>query len=421
MPFKALQAFKKIWDVLKETPTSKKTPSKPAIALMTYCRVKYFEKVLTSIQAQQIEGKSFSDYFDLYVFQDGLPVNESAANISGHKFITEICKSHLPPDRFFLQNQNLGVALHFDYIERLLFQIQDKPWVAFFEDDLILSQGYLETLHCMAAQFKNDPRVAIFSCFSKTSQQTLQEQEADKTSLISMEHHWGFGMHKSVWLKRQPLVDEYLKLVRHTPYRERENARIQNWHTFCGFKAGPTSQDYAKACAMAGLNMVKVSSFANFGTYIGEYGLHFTPEIFASEGYAKSVLYPRAITTPLQLDEATYLQLLQQQKAFVMPVPERFDQTTFLRRLQTGQLSPMLSDQWKKNLSSEADVVAAYKIFLGRLPESRQVIESRIGVDPEKILASFITSEEFRARKQFHPIILALAEQIVDENKKTKN
>jgi hypothetical protein len=69
-------------------------------------------------------------------------------------------------------------------------------------------------------------------------------------------------------------------------------------------------------------------------------------------------------------------------------------------------------------LVSEADVVAAYKIFLGRLPESRQVIQSRIGTTPEQLLTSFLVAPEFRARKQFSPIILALAKEIIEQNKK---
>jgi hypothetical protein len=90
MPLRILQVIKKIWDGLKEPPSGEKSQSKPAIALITYCRVEYFEKVLHSIQEQQIKGKPFSDFFDLYVFQDGLIANENDTNIRGHRFITDI-------------------------------------------------------------------------------------------------------------------------------------------------------------------------------------------------------------------------------------------------------------------------------------------------------------------------------------------
>lgn len=396
-----------------------KVEKKPAIALITYCRNDYFEKVFNSIREQQINNKPFSDYFDLYVFQDGLVDNPTAQERHGQQTITQLCQTHIAHDCFVTQAKNLGVALHFDFIERFLFHKQDRPWVAFCEDDLLLAPGYLETLVGMAASFKEDKRVAMFSCFGKTSRQPLASQEENQHSLITMGHHWGFGMHQSAWRLRQPLVDEYLKLVQDIPYRERPHLRIQQWQTFCGFIPSATSQDYAKSCAMAALGTVKVTSYANFGKYIGEYGLHSTPELYAQGGFASSNIFPRAITQPYQLDQDAYTKLLKEQRAFVLNDHENFNQEDFARRLEIGAFSPTNSDQWQQNATSEADVVAAYKLFLGRLPETKKVIQDRVGISPERLLVAFMTSQEFRTRKQFSPMILALAKEIIEENKKT--
>lgn len=414
-----IDSLKKLFYRFSSSPVQSKVLKKPAIALITYSRSEYFQKVFSSITSQQINNKPFSDYFDLYVFQDGLLASEPADQVQGHANIAEISKAALDEDHFITQTNNLGVALHFDIVERYLFEKQDHPWVAFCEDDLVLAPRYLESLTCLANSFKDDDRVAMFSCFGKMSTKPLEEQQANQQALISMEHHWGFGMHQNAWRKRQPLVDEYLKLLHGTPYREREHGRIQNWQVFCGFKAGPTSQDYAKACAMAAMGTVKVSTYANFATYVGEYGLHFTPELYAQKGYANSVIYPNPLKQTFSLDESTYNKLLNEQRNLTLEAPDKFDAAEFAKRLEAGSLAPRLSDQWQKNAISEADVVAAYKIFLGRLPETRQVIESRVGMHPERLLASFITAPEFRARKQFSPIILALAKEIIEENKKT--
>ena len=414
--FQSLKKFLHSYIALSKPAKVKK---KPAIALITYCRGDYFEKVLNSILAQQINNRPFSDFFDLYIFQDGLVENAPQADTQGHRVIAQLCLQKLDSNHVITQTKNLGVALHFDLVERFLFEEQDLPWAAFCEDDLVLAPGYLATLSNMAQCFKDDERVAMFSCFGKTSKETIASQTAKQDALISMDHHWGFGMHQSAWRRRQPLVDEYLKLLQGTSYRARQHARIQNWQSFCGFKPGPTSQDYAKACAMSALGALKVSSYANFGTYIGEYGLHFTPELYAQKGYANSTIYPAALTQPFQLDQGTYHQLLKEQKAFTMDTPDIFDQADFLRRLKAGSLAPSFSDQWQTGAISEADVVAAYKLFLGRLPETRKVIEARIGMHPERFLASFITAPEFRARKQFAPIILSLAKEIINENKKS--
>jgi len=64
---------------------------KPAIALITYCRADYFEKVLNSLLTQQIDNQPFSTHFDLYVFQDGLVKDAPAEDRQGHHAIAQLC------------------------------------------------------------------------------------------------------------------------------------------------------------------------------------------------------------------------------------------------------------------------------------------------------------------------------------------
>ena len=44
---------------------------------------------------------------------------------------------------------------------------------------------------------------------------------------------------------------------------------------------------------------------------------------------------------------------------------------------------------------SKEDLIAAYKIFLNRLPENPQAIASRLGNSAEKTLIEFMLSDEF--------------------------
>ena len=391
---------------------------RPALALITYARADYFLQVFDSIAAQTIRGKPFTDFFDLYVFQDGLWDGDEATLKSGHQEIAAFCRAHLPADRYWAQTRNLGVAMHFDAVERQLFLDEQRPWVGFFEDDLVLGPGYLETLLGMAESFEGDARVGAFACFGRTHKLSLAEQAERTQALTSLAHLWGFGMHQSAWLKRQQVVDEYLKLVSDVPYRARSHANIQQWHAFCGFKPGSTSQDYAKSCAMAALGMVKVATHANFGHYIGAKGLHFTPEIYAKHGFADSVLFDKPITQAFELDATTFDKLLLEQRKWVLHEPEKFDFESFIKRLKAGALAPQIAAQWQSAKATEADVLAAYKIILGRMPESREVIESRVGTEPERLLQVFLSSKEFRAKKQFHPLILALAKEILEAGKK---
>lgn len=389
---------------------------KPAIALITYARSDYFEEVFNSILNQKIKGKIFSDYFDLYIFQDGLLKDDTPSNIKGHETIKAICANQVPKSNFIEQKENLCVALHFDFIERLFFEEQDREWAAFFEDDLVLSPGYLETLICMAESFKNDERVAMFNCFGMSAQEPLEIQEKNKNSLACMDHHWGFGIYQSAWRKRQAFVDEYLKMIDQTPYRKRNHKRINNWLSYSGFKPRATSQDYIKACSISAMGMIKVSSFANFGTYIGKTGLHFTSEIFTSFGYDKNITFTRPISELFTLDDITYQNILSYQQDKTIELPESFSQLEFKNKLATYRLTPSAADLSFENINeiSEKDVIAGYKIFLGRLPESNQIIQNWIGRSTSDFLKALISSKEFRSRRQFNNMILILAKEILD-------
>jgi hypothetical protein len=62
--------------------------------------------------------------------------------------------------------------------------------------------------------------------------------------------------------------------------------------------------------------------------------------------------------------------------------------------------------------ATREDVIAAYKIFLDRLPESEEVITPRIGLARERILSSFITSKYFLSRPKNIQLLLLTAIQI---------
>lgn len=68
-------------------------------------------------------------------------------------------------------------------------------------------------------------------------------------------------------------------------------------------------------------------------------------------------------------------------------------------------------------LMAKEDVIAAYKIFLDRLPESNAVMNQRIGGTAEANLIQFMLADEFLKRPEVKPLILGLAKQIVERQK----
>jgi hypothetical protein len=65
--------------------------------------------------------------------------------------------------------------------------------------------------------------------------------------------------------------------------------------------------------------------------------------------------------------------------------------------------------------ATREDVIAAYKIFLGRMPENMDVVDNRIGVMPEAMMVEFMVSQEYLNHPEKSQLVLALAKKIMDE------
>jgi hypothetical protein len=69
-------------------------------------------------------------------------------------------------------------------------------------------------------------------------------------------------------------------------------------------------------------------------------------------------------------------------------------------------------------IATKEDIIAAYKIFLNRHPESSFVLQNRIGKSIEENLIEFALSDEFLNRADVAEIIQKAA-KIVAENEKS--
>jgi tetratricopeptide (TPR) repeat protein len=263
---------------------------KKAIAIVTYSRAHYYSLVLPSILAQRIGDKPISDVYDIYIFQDGLWAGETADNRRGHATIGAMLATHPRKDRVFQQNENLGVALHFDFIEKMLFAAEGYDYVAFCEDDLILAPAYMAALDRMAERFAEDPRVGMMSVHPGNCTVSLEVQREHLGDFAAMGHNWGFGLSRSFWKRRQPFVEQYLDLIRDVPYRSRNTPRVSKWLRLAGFRDDASSQDYIKQCATTALGACRLSTFCNLGLPIGRTGLHCTPEVFLTLGMDRAVV-----------------------------------------------------------------------------------------------------------------------------------
>ena len=59
------------------------------------------------------------------------------------------------------------------------------------------------------------------------------------------------------------------------------------------------------------------------------------------------------------------------------------------------------------------DIIAAYKIFLKRFPESNETIRTRIGLPSDRNLFDFLSCDEFIGRKEVAKLIVATAQKML--------
>lgn len=332
---------------------------KKALAIITYARFDYFELVLSSILYQTINNSPLSEFYDIYVFHDGLYNDDSELNRVGHEKITEILDKLPAEIQVVRQTENLAVALHFDFIERFLFVEKTYDFVVFCEDDLILGPGYMRTIDMMAKKFHDDPRVGMISAHPSNPTTRIEEQRVNQDKFAIMGHNWGFGLTRSFWEKRQPLVDCYLDLIRDVPYRKRPKESISNWLKHIGFNPAGSTQDYIKDCATFALGALKLSTYVNLALPIGRTGIHCTSELFKKMNLDKSIMFDQELDKIGDLDNEQFISLYSQGASLVgekfansIQDPASFDLIEWQTKLKNGEFHPtritFKSDESKK-------------------------------------------------------------------------
>jgi hypothetical protein len=76
--------------------------------------------------------------------------------------------------------------------------------------------------------------------------------------------------------------------------------------------------------------------------------------------------------------------------------------------------TPIVGQMDSMAMSAE-DIIAAYKIFLKRVPESMEVVTPRVGLSAERVLFDFMSSGEFTNRPEVANLVFAVGKKILDE------
>lgn len=238
---------------------------KVAACLFSYNRPRYLQQVLASLEGQV--GAAGHDWF---FYQDGpLGPEDGPAVQECVKMLTDSALG----GNMFVRDANVGIARQ-KLMAHSLFSAYDL--VYFFEDDMIVSPFYMKLLGELHRGF---PEALVYA-----PDRARAAGERDLRAVSDVwTHFWGYAMGADLGRAVTPFLREYVDFLGDTPYRQRpSDAR---------WPVTATSHDAILDYALRGLTAKKITLRVPRARYIGEHGLHATPEHFQRNGFSNKRQY----------------------------------------------------------------------------------------------------------------------------------
>ena len=246
---------------------------KLAVAIMSFNRPPYFERVLQSINQQTDKD------VDFYSFQDGAINKYSWRRCANYSDITkciELYNFYIPKGKQYISKTNLGIAESFNKAEEILFIEKGYDRVLFLEDDLVLSPWYISIIKKMLDAY-SETEVGMVCAYGDHNI-TLEAQFKYPNMVKPIDHLWGYATWKDKWEERKPYYDEWFEFTKGKDYMMRDHKKISEWYDSIEFKTLATSQDAARTISMLRADQVGIATVSNNGEYIGKIGQHNSPK-----------------------------------------------------------------------------------------------------------------------------------------------
>jgi hypothetical protein len=267
----------------------------PPIAITSFDRLDYLGQMLASLAAQQPAIKPRR----VHLFQDGAVNRYSGIRYAEDADIAAslaLFREYFPHGHVHASPDNIGFTENLLRAETLFFEELRAPVGYFFEDDLVLSPHYIAALDLMRRAFARFDRIVYYNANGAYGA-SLEQQRSNAHKLIFMGHLWGAALKRSHWLRMQPFLADYHRLVtgRDERMRPREEVRalFRSWgKTQTHPNTGP---DAARDLATHLLRRWRASCYPALGRYIGAEGMHFTPSRFKEFGFDKTTIYPEPL------------------------------------------------------------------------------------------------------------------------------
>jgi hypothetical protein len=358
------------------------------IVMMSFNRPQFLEPVLASLMAQRealLEGR------EIHLFQDGAVNRYSRIRYAKDADIDasiDAFRNHFPHGTVHHSADNIGICENYRRAERYLFEEREVDVGYFLEDDLVLSPVYLEMMDRISTWAVTTPNVAYFAAYGDYYS-VPENIAALRRELVTLDHHWGFGLVRRHWRKMQPLLEPFYDIVCGNDYSRRDHRRI--YALYESFEAAPraSSQDAAKAFACDRLGLWRANTVVPFAKYIGNIGQHMTPEAFNAIGYDRTVVSNEAVGDLKFPDKAQIERRLAEQRAIFSEI-RQIEFSVLVEALPARKYNPLRPCE-------RNDVSYGYQLFLNREPPSEDLVQMLIDRKTVfELVSDLVATEDFQ-------------------------
>lgn len=270
------------------------------IAILSFNRPPYLKQVLESLASQLVDGD------EIYFFQDGGWNKHSELQKAEEETIDECinifieyfvsnkrldgCRNKYA--RIFRSSENCGIAGNYRRAERYVFEVLNKKYALFLEDDLLIGQNYLLVISDLIDLALKNPRIGYVSAYGNLWA-TLAQQEAACGQLAQMHENWGAALTRDSWEAQKPIREQYWELVRDRDYSFRDHDAIRRFYEEKGIKCSITSQDASRWVAALEAGMVRITTATCHARYIGVVGEHSNQKWYDQQRFGMSEVFPK--------------------------------------------------------------------------------------------------------------------------------
>lgn len=260
---------------------------KIGIGLIAWDRPHYFKKTIASLEANNLSG------LDFHLFQDGDICKFTGNRVAEEKHIKENINifrvSNLPNKQLHWRDLNVCIAIN--HYEAMTYLSHLYDYFIIIEEDVIFSPNYFVLIKKALKQFEGDKKISSVSPSFRLSCKPKEIPNNLDKLIPDGGHMWAEAFWSKKWREIEKHYIQFYNIVKDTPYRKRNSAKIFELFKKTKTPMSTSSRDNGMDWAIKIAGMQRVRFVVNRATGIGDYGFHGTPEKLRKFGDGHNKIY----------------------------------------------------------------------------------------------------------------------------------